>query len=250
KGYELFLLQTPEAMDQAERLFRKTIELDPNYAMAYVNLGYNRAIQAQSGYVDNLEDALENAAELAHKALQIDDQLPDAYCMLGYVRAGQHRFDEGIRLARRCVELDPNRAKMNAILGQNYVFAGQNDEGIDYMSRALRLNPYPPTWYNEILGSAYLRGGQLEKSIQLLSETLPSVPRDDLWFQTQYRLHLIVAYDKLGRTDAIERLVSEVLTVNPAFRITEFTGFDKSVYKDQDRFEEWVQSLRKAGLPE
>jgi len=59
------------------------------------------------------------------------------------------RFDEGLRLARRAVDLDPLNANSWYFLGETELFMGQLDEAAGDLKKALQLSP--DAWFSHVL---------------------------------------------------------------------------------------------------
>src|SRR4029079_93470 len=63
---------TKEGLKEAERLFRKALEIDPHLARAYVGLVWVQFYLIDLGLAPSVEEALANMMEAAEKAVQID----------------------------------------------------------------------------------------------------------------------------------------------------------------------------------
>ncbi|NIW10812.1 MAG: tetratricopeptide repeat protein, partial [Gammaproteobacteria bacterium] len=64
--------------------------------------------------------------------------------------------------AEKAVALDPNSADEHARLGNVFNYAGRLEEAISAIDKAIRLNPFPPSWYFHCLGMAYREAGKYE----------------------------------------------------------------------------------------
>ena len=146
--------------------FRKAIELDPNFAEAYVALAAKDAT--------NWNPSAE-AEMLIDKALQLDPNLAEAHATLGFIHMFHHwdwpaaeteldraieldpysatahhwkgvylslrgRLDEAKAEMHRALELDPLSLIIMADIGQVHYFAHEYDQAIDYCNRALALD--------------------------------------------------------------------------------------------------------------
>ena len=90
---------------------------------------------------------------------------------------------------------------------------------------------------------AYRNCEQYEKAIELSKKSLIEDP--DLL--SQY-LTLAASYSSLNRIDEANKTVDEILRLNPNFSLEYFSAMIP--YKNKDTTETFVESLRKAGLPE
>jgi adenylate cyclase len=248
KGYEQFLLITPESLAQAEALAIRAAELDPNFAMAYVIRGFAQLVTGAQGFSDDPQALYVKAEEMAQIAFRLEPGLPDAFGMLGWVRLLQRRYDEAIDLVRKAVQLDPNRAKMRAVLSSALCYSGQFREALEHGLKAFRLNPFPPIWYFENLGIPYRHLGQYERSVEVFEAALQSTAPSDSWYQVTHRMNLIAAYVEMGQMNQARRYVEEILEIDPNFSVDVYTEWDVNVYRDRKHGEHYRELLRKAGL--
>jgi len=169
--------------------YRKAIELDPNFALAYAGLAdaYHFAISPNTG--GELEQKLDNWArgeQAARRALALDSTLGPAYISLGSIfmfrdldwdRAEENmkrglaldpdyaqghnryrnllhatgRHDLAVAEARRAVALDPLNGLFNATLGTSLVMVGSAQDALAQFDRALEIDP---TYYFARAGKA------------------------------------------------------------------------------------------------
>ena len=74
------------------------------------------------------------------------------------------------------MELYPNGAMVNGLLGKTLCNAGQLDEGIAYIKQGIRHNPFPAGWYYHSLGNCYTQKGQYEDALTELKKALQRAP--------------------------------------------------------------------------
>jgi len=153
-------------MVQAEYFFRRAIEKDPEFALAYLGLADGLFTQQTNP---------EGYSALA-KALALDPNLGEAYATAGFAHifhqwdwqkaeenlkrsielkpgygtahqwyatllAITGRVDEAKQEMRRALEIDPMSANFLADLGQMYYFAGEYEEAEAYCHKALEVAP-------------------------------------------------------------------------------------------------------------
>ncbi|HSE98400.1 MAG TPA: FlgO family outer membrane protein, partial [Blastocatellia bacterium] len=153
-------------MMQAEACFRKAIDRDPNFALAYL------------GLADTLSMRSENNESLhaIQKAIELDENLGEAYASRGFwsmfkawrwdqaeadfkraieLRPGYGtahqwyatllaitgRVEEAKTEMRRALEIDPMSHNFLADMGQMHYFAKEYDEAESYCLKALGINP-------------------------------------------------------------------------------------------------------------
>jgi len=187
---------TRAGMEKGKDYFQQAIDLDPNYAPAYVGLAYYYF--AKSDYALAPRDAMPKAAETAHKALEIDPGLADAQVYLGWVHftydwnwaaaeaefqraieqqpdsvagheiygtflAKMGRWGEAIAEGKRAVELDPLSPEANSFLGYSLITRDVH-EAISQLQRTIEMDPQY-WWAHAVLARAYVRTGRFEEGI-------------------------------------------------------------------------------------
>ncbi len=233
---------TKETNAQARQMFERAIELDPAFAGARAMLSYSHYRDWWYQWSEDSQ-SLDRALEAAKKDVALDDSLTlaHAYLALAYVWKKQH--EQAIAEGERAIALDPNFAECYARLGQNLSFAGRPEEGINLIKKAMRLDPQYPFLYLFYLGQAYELMGKHEDAVAALKRCITRNP--DLLFP---HLTLAVIFSGLGRKEEAQAEVAEVLRISP--RASLETQRERMPFKDQAVSERYLDSLRKAGLPE
>ena len=189
-------------------MLTRAVSLDPEYAEAYRWLAMNHWM----GWVHSggpTEPARKIALELARKAVAIDPN--DAGCrwVLAYLLAYERCFDEADAEFAKAIELDPNEADTFAALSDIAVLTGRVEEGIEYIRKAFRLNPFPASWYYLTLGQAQYAAGDYEAAVETL--------RRDETYRTSSRRFLAASLAQLGRLDEARAEAELFLVGNPDF---------------------------------
>ncbi|MEP6902380.1 MAG: tetratricopeptide repeat protein, partial [Actinomycetota bacterium] len=159
--------------------FKKAIDLDPIYALAYTGLAdtYNMLpmwgeMSPKEGYV------LAKAAAL--KALEIDDRIAEAHASLGYTK---YLFDwdwTSVENAyRRALELNPNCVAAHYWYAKFFVSLKRFDQAHEQMQFAYELDPLSPMVASSVI-AVYLYSRRYDKAIEkynkLLETTANFVP--------------------------------------------------------------------------
>lgn len=139
-AYELYLRasqldEDPLTMDEAERLYREAITLDPWLAIAYTNLGNIRFRRQDSTH----------AEDLYKKALEIDARQPEAQYNLGYVMLERGEPDGSIPLFLGAIESDPKFSDAYFNLAMAYEQVGESQKARPYWKSYIMLEP-SGTW--------------------------------------------------------------------------------------------------------
>jgi adenylate cyclase len=156
RGQEERRRTTREANVEARRLLVKAMDLDPQYARAYMELSWAHLQSWQFGWSTD-PGSLERARELAERAIALDDTLVAGHSLLGQIYLWKKDHDRAIAEAERAVALAPNNADAYETLAEVLGWAGRPEDSIRFIRQAMRLNPHYPFFYLWTLGhSSYL----------------------------------------------------------------------------------------------
>ena len=172
KGRFLCEKRTTDHLRRGRKCFEQAIELDPGYALAYIELA--RCYVAHTDPRLWPRDDLTTAKRLILKALKMDEGLAEAHALLGFIyllrdwdrpsaerefhlalelnphSAESHQFysyhlkatgrlDESILEIRRAQEIDPTSLSIIASVGITLYLARRYDEAIRELEEALEL---------------------------------------------------------------------------------------------------------------
>ena len=182
EAYELYMKGRYHALnltraetDKAIAYFRKAIEIDPNYALAYVGVTRAYLPMALTSGVPAWE-VMPKAKAAALRAVEIDETLAEGHAALGSIAfwyewdwpaaekehlralelnpnsAEAHfgyahllsniaRHEQALAEIKRSRELDPVSLVSNAAEGQMLFFAGRSDESLNRLHKTIDLNP-------------------------------------------------------------------------------------------------------------
>jgi TolB-like protein len=142
KGRFHFARRTKVDMFRSIDLFKQAVELDPNFALAYVGIAESYTTIPSYPYASPQECVPQAKAAVA-RALELDPDLPEAHTVAGMI-ASTHdwEYPEAEREFKRALELDPNLAITHYRYAWVYLSPlGRHDEAIAEMKRAMELEP-------------------------------------------------------------------------------------------------------------
>ncbi len=226
---------------QAEQMFEKAIELDPQYAGAYAGLG--DAKYQDWFYVWSPEpvQSLDEAFQAGKAAIALDDSLPVAHTTLGEVYLWKKQHDQAVVEAERAVAVAPSNADSYFYLGSILIFAGEPNRAINLIEQAMRLNPRYPPAYLVSLAIAYRVSGRCEEALVPLRRAAALAPNF-----LQARANLALCYAELDQVPEAQAEVAELRRINPNFSLAWVT--QRVPFKDPAIIERMVAAFRKAGL--
>src|SRR6266498_658382 len=192
---------------EAEKRFKRAIELNPNYAMAH------NWFSQLLGFMGRSQEAIREAK----RAQEIDPLSLWTNSNIGFVSYLGRQYDEAILASQRTLELDPDFAVAHMITGLSYVQKKMYDEGISELQRA-KANPDS----RALLAYAYAVAGKRSEALKILDEL-------DQLTKEKYvsPFPIAVAYTGLGENDrafeALEKAYADrswgmgMLAVNSVF---------------------------------
>jgi adenylate cyclase len=223
---------------EARKMFQRAIELDPNYATAYVGLGRTYRVAVGHGWTEFLNEALQKAQDLAEQALRLQDSA-DAHDLLGSIYLVRGRYDLAIQELERAITLNPNDSDSLAGLGSVMLYTGKTNEAVQAIETALRFNPAINTDFLYELGIAYYLQTQYRKAIEIFERGKAKNPN-----YAFIHAVLAAAYAQVGRPADATREAEMVRRLDPFFEVA---SFGSKFRNNQDR-ERIAEGLRKAGL--
>lgn len=237
RGREQYRLFTGESNAAARDLYQRAIDLDPDYAEPYAGLAETYV----QDWLTGTESTLDRAFELAQKAAARDATLPLVHEALSTVHLFQGRHKEAMETAARWIELEPSNADAYATLAGAMHFAGENEEVIGLIEKAMSLNPLYPFFYPHYMGLANMGLRRYEEAIAALKRAADRSP-EALW----PHVFLASCLGHLQKHDQAFAELAEVRRISPDFSI----GSVKKLlpYKISDDFDGLVDGLQKAGL--
>jgi DNA-binding winged helix-turn-helix (wHTH) protein/TolB-like protein/tetratricopeptide (TPR) repeat protein len=139
------------------------LRLDPGFALAHAYRGLAELII--NNYGASPPEALAVALHHAVRGVTLAPDEARCHWVLSVVRlfCRHHGAAEGH--ARRALDLNPSAPDLMAMLGHVATMRGRPTEAIDWLRRAMALNPLHPPWYASDLGIALHHAGRHAEAI-------------------------------------------------------------------------------------
>src|SRR5216684_3989105 len=225
---------------EARRLFKRAIELDPEYAKPYALLAFAFCREWDSD-MSGSDAALDQALALAKRAVELDDGQETCLAALGFVHMHRHSYDLAEHYYTRALALNPNNPTVRANLGDLYLRLGEPAKCLDYFKEAKVVDPFfAPKWYWGPVGSAYFVTHQYDDAIAAFAR----YPSTRFWGPA----YLAACYALTGNIDRSKHHAAEVLRLMPEFSISRYVP--KELYRLSSDRKHLTDALGKAGLPE
>ncbi len=250
KGWAHYRRQTPQDFVKAIHYLDEAVERDPNYSRAYAALA---AVYWESGrslwgnHLDMSEfEAMKKADIYLVKAMQ--DPTPLAHLIASEMKRVRYQHQESITEATRAIALDANNPIGYFAMADALIWAGNPADSVEFIKKAMRLDPHYPPNYLFAMGKAQFFMGRYDEAAATLEEIKRRYP-DYVWTF----FFLAATYGHLGREQeaksAIKTFYERMAKSN--FRFIQSLQFINIFpFKEPHDAERLREGLRIAGVPE
>jgi TolB-like protein len=237
---------TREGSDEALRLAKLAVSLDPAFAIAYAAAANIFSLKKAFGWGGDTAKERVESRQLADQAMQLD---PDDSLVLAHAaQVYSYMLEDaetGLALATRAVALDPNLVLARLGAGWAQLYLGNVDAAIDQFSAAVRLSPIDPHLFMPQTGIAYAHffAGRYEEGLSWATRASHRQPR----YPAAKRV-IMASLAMAGRINEARRACAATLQADPTLRISNIQS--KTPFRRREDIEKLSQAYRKAGVPE
>jgi adenylate cyclase len=226
--------------EEALRMLDRAIALDPGYAHAHA---WKACVLGQSfvyGWSADIEATKRTVIEELTLALSLDENDSDVHRVLAAVNLSLLRdHDKALYHQERALALNPNDDLIVVQHGEVLTWIGQAEQGIEWIQKAMRLNPYHPERFWSHLGRAYFVARRYDEAIKAF-QRISRADHGHLAF-------LAACHAQLDDAAAAKGTAQQVLQRAPDFSIERFIATQH--YKHEKDREHHRAALVKAQLP-
>jgi serine/threonine protein kinase len=219
-----------EGFTKASREAEKALELNPNLADAYAQMGWIRMVYNWDWI--GADETFKKGLELELGNVNISIHASELATTLG-------RFDEAIKLLNRVIEIDPVNLAGYHDLGIDSRRTGAPDESIAYFKKCLELKPQSTTEHM-LIGLNYLEKGKADSAmVEMQKETS----------QEWQTFGFAIVYCALGRKMEADDKLAKFIQSDWAYQIAEIYAYRN----EKDKAFEWLDKAykqRDGGLTE
>jgi adenylate cyclase len=224
---------------RAIELLDQAIALEPEYAHAHAWLAcvYGQAFTL--GFLPPADPHLARCVREAETAFAFDPDDSEAHRILAEVRLQGRRYDEAWHHHERALALNPNDARIVAQHGEFLSWLGRPEDGIEWIAKAIRLDPSGAERRAVHLGRAYFLAGRP-------NEALAAFARCGHQTYVAYALRA-ACHAALGQEEQARAAAAEVLRLRPGFAVNVFLATQP--YREHMARKRSAELMVAAGLP-
>jgi len=230
---------TKEDAEEAIRLLKQSLAIDPKFARAWVGLAW--CYQVLGGLTDRTPELRQAQADAARRAVELDPADADAHAALAFVHGNAGDFTRAEAEFDRALSLNPNSADILTYYAGWASSLGKPEKGVGAADHALRLNPNMPGWALGDYRYAYFMVGRYEDALRILGRK----PREN--YRRNDYVFRAASLAALGRADEARAAVAETLAKHPNLTIEGYALADPSWNEAEQK--RLIETVRKAGFP-
>jgi TolB-like protein len=246
RGMASFHRGTRDAISQALPLFNQATQLDPDFASAYAMTAWCYFWRKINGWMIDRPHEIAEGVRLARRSVELGKDNAVALARSGHALvhlAGD--LDGGVALIDRALVLNPNLAAAWFLSGFLRIWRGEPDDAIERFARAMRLSPLDPEIFRMQAGTAmaHFLVGRFDTASSWAEKAFRELP------SFLIAVGIIAASHALaGRTHEADRAMEHLRQLDPTLRISNLEDW-LPLHRPED-LATLAGGLRKAGLPE
>ena len=155
------------------------------------------------------------------------------------VHLERRSFDEATFHIQRFVALNPNDSVAALLMGGLLAYLGRAQEGITWIERAFRLNPFAPPTYHSHYGIILFAARRYAESIAAFNRILVA---PSPWAM----IYLVADNAYLGRLEEARTLIRVWAKLHPDLSLLAFAA--KEPFKQSADLDHLLEGLRIAGI--
>jgi len=201
-----------EADETAREHFRKALEIQPHYSLAYSGMSLTYFNEWSCQLWERWDVSRSGAYEWAKKAIELDDQNYIACMVLGKIFLYEESYTTAEYYLRRSLQLNPNDPETLNLISAYFVFLGLNKESEALYERSLQMNPIHSSSYLGTGTLIFFESGDFQKAESLIVHSKSSQWADAEAYNSAIYFYLR-DYEKMGVhwnlfLDTYRRLIS------------------------------------------
>ncbi len=229
----------------AHDLLKRSLESNPDDSETHAALALSHIVGMLHLWRTDTKEAIQAGEIEASLAVQLDDQNANAHAILGMALCFGRKFDEALIYLLRAIDLNPNLAIGYGNIAALYGVSGEFDKAEQSAKHAMALSPRDPL-------KAFWRGGlgigaYVTRKYDLCLENAIEGLKEHPGYASLMRQEA-AALGMLGRKEEAQLAVARLLETMPGLTIERVRKMVP--VRQPGDWENWLEGLRRAGLPE
>ncbi len=250
RGRQAFDRTTGSSLQKAKAFYEQALELDPEFADAYVGLAFTYIYLPTFGAMAS-DAGYRRAGELIDRALELDPNHGEAYTARAIIasrgRLSEHSLDtmrqaaalnpnsslvhvsyalqlnrmgrgqEALPIGARAIAIDPLYALAYLVHGDSYESLGRFDEALAQYRRTVDIEPTSQRGYASV-GDLYFETGNLVEGVRWTRRALALGPAEPWLYSRLARL-----YTDLGDDASADDMLKRAISLSPDGALTHYT---------------------------
>ena len=184
--------------------------------------------------------ALERCVEAAQEAYALDESDAECHRILCSVHLLRRQYDQAEFHQDRAIALNPNAPLIVSQRGFLLTLLGRADEGVEWVQKAMRLDPIHPDLFGSNLGIALFAARRYPEAVRALTRI--TAPR------LSHHAYLAACYAEMDAAQELQGRRATILELEPTFSARGHA--EGEAFKPPADEKHLRDALIKAGLPE
>jgi TolB-like protein/Tfp pilus assembly protein PilF len=234
RGLEHVLTMNRADEPLARQWFEKALALDPDLAVAHYWIA---VLEMRRWFLDLLPNGLEQALAHQLRSTRLDPNNGRFHGGLAYVRLYRKEFNEAAFQLERALAFNPGDTDVMVFSAWLAAYRGRPTEGLRWLEKASRLNPYSQPWFEDSKGMVLY-------GMRRYAEAAASMKRSvtpDAW----QLLYLVASLGWMGAFEEVGALMARFRAECPGRSLLQHAAIEPYEYPAD--LEHLIDGLRKAG---
>jgi len=216
KGRYFWRLRTEEGLKKSQEYFKRALEADPNYALAYAGLADVYFIQAYRGWEPRIE-SYAKAKQAAMHALDLDKNLAEAHATLGGILTwSEWNWEKARQELIIATELNPNYASAHQFYSELLNVLGEFEKARDHINLALKLDPF--SYVNNVMSGLYhYYAGEFDECLATCKMAQDIGLDYEDWPWMKFNIYFVQGKDSLAVESLMKVKTSDILQIKKVF---------------------------------